>query len=224
MCPVRHLWILSFLALLSVLSLGWLERSPAARRTPEPDSSGLSRLLSHGLVPYRSLPEGRHQVEPTDPAADSEGAAMVFIFHPPDGGAPRFYYSRGGEIEQDLSAVIESEAARHGLDPRLVELVIRHESNFDPYAHSPAGAQGLMQLMPETAAALGVSDPFDPAQNVAGGTSYLAAQIERFGDVRLALAAYNAGPGAVLQHGGVPPYAETQNYVASIWRDYTGEP
>lgn len=224
MSPVRHLWPLSFLALLSVLSLGWLERPPAARPAPESDSSGLSRLLSRGLVPYRSLPEGQRRVEPTDPAADSEGAAMVFIFHPPDGGTPRYYYSRGGESEHDLSAVIENEAARHGLDPRLVELVIRHESNFDPYAHSPAGAQGLMQLMPETAASLGVSDPFDPAQNVAGGTAYLAAQLERFQDVRLALAAYNAGPGAVERHGGVPPYAETQNYVASIWRDYTGEP
>lgn len=222
MTALRHLWTIFLLGLLGIGSLGWLERAPPELPAAQADSSGLSRLLSGGFVPYQSLPEGQVKIEPTDPAADQREAVVVFIYHPPDGGPPRYYYSYGDEPEPtDLTSIIEREARRNGLDPLLVELVIRHESNFDPYAHSPVGALGLMQLMPETAANLGVSDPFDPAQNVAGGTAYLADQVHRFGDVRLALAAYNAGPGAVERYGGVPPYAETQSYVASIYREYT---
>lgn len=223
MSAVRHLWTIYLLGLLGIGSLGWLEHSPTPLPAVQADSSGLSRLLSGGMVPYRSLPEGKLRVEPTDALAATSDAAVVFVYSPPDGGPARYYYASGDEEPQDLTSIIEREAARHGLDPRLVELVVRHESNFDPYAHSPAGALGLMQLMPETAASLGVDDPFDPAQNVAGGTAYLAQQMDAFGDVRLALAAYNAGPGAVQRYGGVPPYAETRNYVASIYHEYTGE-
>lgn len=120
----------------------------------------------------------------------------------------------------DLAALIEREARKNGIDPLLVELIIEQESNFDPYATSRSGAQGLMQLMPGTATMLGVTDPYDAEQNVAAGTSYFAAQLRRFQDLNLALAAYNAGPGAVASAGGVPPYAETQNYVASISSRY----
>jgi soluble lytic murein transglycosylase-like protein len=120
----------------------------------------------------------------------------------------------------DLGAIIDREAKKNGIDPLIVELIIQQESAFDPYAGSPAGAQGLMQLMPGTAAMLGVTDPFDIEQNVAGGTSYIAQQLKRFGSLDLALAAYNAGPGAVASCGGVPPYAETQNYVAVICGNY----
>lgn len=120
----------------------------------------------------------------------------------------------------DLKALVHAVAARHGLDPHLVELVVWHESGFNPVAISRTGAMGLMQLMPGTAAGLGVTDPFDPVQNVSGGVRYLAAQLNRFGDVALALAAYNAGPGAVERYGGVPPYAETMNYVDSILGEY----
>jgi soluble lytic murein transglycosylase-like protein len=115
------------------------------------------------------------------------------------------------------STEIDAAAARHGLDPALLRGLVRAESNFDPNAGSHAGAQGLTQLMPGTAAALGVTNPLDPAQSIEGGAKYLAQQLERFGgDQRKALAAYNAGPGAVARYGGVPPYVETQGYVRRV--------
>lgn len=110
-------------------------------------------------------------------------------------------------------AAIEAAAAATGLSPELIETVARTESGLDPRAVSPAGAVGLMQLMPQTARALGV-DPRDPAQNLMGGARYLRAQLDRFdGALDLALAAYNAGPARVVQYQGVPPYAETRTYV-----------
>ena len=113
--------------------------------------------------------------------------------------------------------LIAQAAQANGVDPALLKGLIRQESNFDPNAHSPAGATGLTQLMPATAAGLGVTDPTDPAQAIQGGAKYLRQQLDRFGgDEKLALAAYNAGPGAVAKFGGVPPYAETQNYVNSV--------
>ena len=125
-----------------------------------------------------------------------------------------------GSKRVDLSDVIEKHAKRFNLDPMLVEEVIRQESNFSTVASSRVGAQGLMQLMPGTAAMLGVSNSHDPDQNVAGGACYLAQQLTRFGRLDYALAAYNAGPGAVDSHGGIPPYAETRNYVARIVNAY----
>jgi soluble lytic murein transglycosylase-like protein len=116
-----------------------------------------------------------------------------------------------------FGAEIEAAAARHGIDPALLKGLIRQESGFDPAARSGAGAVGLTQLMPGTAASLGVTDPTDPAQSIEGGAAYLAQQLQRFGgDPAKALAAYNAGPGAVAKYGGVPPYAETQQYVQKV--------
>jgi hypothetical protein len=118
---------------------------------------------------------------------------------------------------KELAAMAIAAARRHSLDPDLVQAVVAVESGFRPDAVSPKGAQGLMQLMPYTARALGVKDSFDPAANLDGGTRYLRALIKRYdGDVRRALAAYNAGEGAVARHGGVPPYPETLAYVRKV--------
>ena len=114
------------------------------------------------------------------------------------------------------AAEIDAAAAKYNVDPALLRGLIRQESNFNANATSPAGARGLTQLMPGTAAALGV-DPSVPAQAIEGGAKYLRQQLDRFGnDPAKALAAYNAGPGAVQRYGGVPPYAETQNYVRKV--------
>jgi soluble lytic murein transglycosylase len=117
-------------------------------------------------------------------------------------------------------------ARQHSVQPALVKAVIAVESNFDANAVSNKGAQGLMQLMPETSVSLGVEDPFQPTQNVRGGTLYLRKMLDRYGDMERALAAYNAGPSAVDRHGGVPPYRETQDYVARVltyYRHYHGD-
>jgi soluble lytic murein transglycosylase-like protein len=118
---------------------------------------------------------------------------------------------------EQIDQLVQQNADIWQVDPALIKSVIANESSFDANAQSPVGAQGLMQLMPETAASLGVRNPFDPAQNVAGGTRYLRSLLDRFkGDTRLAVAAYNAGPGAVEKYGDVPPYAETQSYVKNV--------
>jgi soluble lytic murein transglycosylase-like protein len=114
-------------------------------------------------------------------------------------------------------AEITAAAKKHGIDPALLAGLVKQESGFNPSAGSPAGARGLTQLMPATAAGLGVTNVLDPAQNLDGGAKYLRQQLDAFGgDVTRALAAYNAGPGAVQRYGGVPPYAETQNYVRAV--------
>jgi len=118
---------------------------------------------------------------------------------------------------EQINSLVQQNADIWQVDPALIKSVIANESSFNANAQSPVGAQGLMQLMPETAASLGVKNPFDPAQNVAGGTRYLRSLLDRFkGDTRLAVAAYNAGPGAVEKYGDVPPYAETQSYVKNV--------
>jgi soluble lytic murein transglycosylase-like protein len=116
--------------------------------------------------------------------------------------------------------LIARAAVVHGVSPALIKAVMRAESNFQPDAVSHKGAQGLMQLMPATAQSLGVRDPLRPAENVLAGSRYLRRMLDRFGDLRYALAAYNAGPQAVDRFGGIPPFPETQQYVNRVLKYY----
>ncbi len=138
--------------------------------------------------------------------------------------APRRPRGVSSETRSRIDAVIERHAAEQGLDPSLVRAVVQVESAYDERAVSRAGALGLMQLMPATAAELSVRNPFDPEANVRGGTTYLPQMLDEFGnELTLALAGYNAGPGAVHRYGGIPPYRESQQYVRRVLRRYRGE-
>lgn len=127
-------------------------------------------------------------------------------------------------MSTSYDSYIKEASEKYGVPEKLIKAVIQVESGGKNTATSSAGAQGLMQLMPQTAASLGVTDPLDPAQNIDGGTKYLAQQLKRFGgNVSMALAAYNAGPNAVIRYNGVPPYRETQAYVKKVKALYEGE-
>lgn len=117
----------------------------------------------------------------------------------------------------DFNEIIDITSKKYNISSSIIKAVIKAESNFNPRVVSSAGAMGLMQLMPDTARALGVNDTFDPVENIEGGVKYLKDMLNKFGgNLELALAAYNAGPGNVVKYGGIPPFKETQNYVAKI--------
>ncbi len=175
---------------LATTAMGASTTSPYASLSPVPGTLG-STLSAAGTVTPSNYPTG----SPVTPTAAQT--------------------TSGGSSQYD--SLISQAAARYGLDPAVLHGLIQQESGFNANSRSSAGAAGLTQLMPGTAASLGVSDPLDPAQSIEGGARYLSQMMSQFGgNVTDALAAYNAGPGAVKQYGGVPPYAETQAYVNKV--------
>ncbi len=145
---------------------------------------------------------------------------LLAAFQAGANGAATKTYGRG-----DLRKMVSDISQEHGVDPRLVDAVVRVESDYDARAISRRGAQGLMQLMPDTADRLDVGNPFDPEENIRGGVREISRLVDRYaGNLQLALAAYNAGEGAVARYRGIPPYKETRSYVSKILTLYTGKP
>lgn len=170
-------------------------------------SHQLSALEQELMQALRHLNVGAPKPKANDPAPKAKDPCPSGPHKPPG-------FQRYGSIVTDA-------ARRHEVDPQLVNAVINQESGFQPNAVSKTGAIGLMQLMPDTAKSLGVKDPFNPEQNVEGGTTLLRGLLDRYhGQLDLALAAYNAGPGAVDKYGGVPPFPETQAYVRNVMETY----
>jgi hypothetical protein len=177
-----------------------IRRQPA-EESPVPPSPTLPATPTPG--PAEEPGTGTITTEPASPATPEPGAPLLPI---------------GGVFDPAaLHAMAAQVARRHGVDEALVLAVIQVESRYDPFAVSPRGAMGLMQLMPKTAERFAVSNAFDPVQNVDGGVRYLKELLARYsGQVRLALAAYNAGEEAVERHSGIPPYRETVDYVRRV--------
>ncbi|MDI3532552.1 MAG: hypothetical protein PWR28_897 [Synergistaceae bacterium] len=178
----------------------------------KPDLSNICRVVSRiQEIEARFAPQSKRLQSKQRDRTFSEALHRVEEdIAPPKEAAHR-------DHQESFSQTLDGLAKRYDVDPNLVRSVIVAESGGDPNAVSPKGALGLMQLMPATASHLGVDDPFDPMQNLEGGIKYLAQLIDRYdGDVEKALAAYNAGPGAVDRHGGIPPFRETQAYVKKV--------
>jgi len=206
--------------ILAFLLPGWAD---AGDGVPQVRSEGGSLVL-----------EGAKDSPKATPSSDTlydllGGEVQVYIFKQQTRAWPQptgrgFWVSRsspGGHPDPRVDLLINKYAGAYGVDPALVRAVMRNDSDFNPMAVSPKGAQGLMQLMPGTAALMGVQNPFDPEQNIAGGVSYLRQCLDRFGhNVPLAVAAYNAGPDAVARYCTIPPYQETQLFVNNVMGTY----
>ncbi len=192
----------------------------------EPSSGSRARAStpSPSRLVYWSSTEHRFKPVPTSGAVmRAARSAASEVNNYLDGRAQSHPTLNRAFTQQDIDAAIDAAAARHHVDPSLVRSVVKVESNFNPNAVSRKGAMGLMQLMPSTARSLNVANPFDPAQNVDAGVRHLRKLLDSYGgNVRLSLAAYNAGAGAVARSAGVPHFRETQDYVRKITNLYNG--
>jgi hypothetical protein len=193
------------------------ETSHSSRRTVVVPSKSVARVDPRSgeqirtiVVPPRVVQS--REIKPVVVGEDvDDGAAME------SAPAPELIPAADSKVK----AFVEEAARKYDVHPALIDSVIQVESGYNPRAVSPKGAQGLMQLMPATARRLGVSNPFDPRENVLGGAKYLKFLQDTFKDDRLAIAAYNAGEGAVAKYNNVPPFPETMNYVAAVGKRYS---
>jgi transglycosylase-like protein with SLT domain len=209
-----------FILALALLLPGWAE---AADGVPQVRSDGGSLVLGDAKDSHKATSSQDTLYNLLG------GEVQVYIYRqqtrawPQPMGRGFWVYrgSPGGHPDPRVELLINKYAGAYGVDPALVRAVMRNESDFNPMAVSPKGAQGLMQLMPGTAAVMGVQNPFDPEQNIAGGVGYLRNCLDRFGhNVPLAVAAYNAGPEAVAKYCAIPPYLETQLFVNNVMGTY----
>lgn len=196
------------------------EKNSIAENTEQKNSTVTAGQYFNGAKKYlageEALPMQNH-VADVSPQLSETIDEEIFESDEDISSADLVEDTEGGTTEEMLL----SAAVRHGVDPKLVQAIAIAESNMNQDEISEVGAIGVMQLMPETAASLGVN-PYDEQENIEGGAMYLKQMLDKFGDVPQAVAAYNAGPGAVQKYGGVPPYAETQNYVGRVMDMYVG--
>jgi len=198
--------------------------SAAETRLPAAELAAAARVreLQQLVERARGVAAGSPSVAPVaSTAAPAEAVPGAFAAALRAAGVSLTASSTGSPTEPSgttpYDGLIEQAALRNGLDPAILHGLIQQESGFDPAAQSSAGAAGLTQLMPGTAASLGVANPLDPTESIEGGARYLSEMMQSFGgNTSEALAAYNAGPAAVRQYGGVPPYAETEGYVSKV--------
>ena len=178
---------------------------------------------SQNRLVYWSSTEHRWKAVPHANVQAARSAAAEVSEYLGKSSTPQNFSSASGFSQKEINAAIEKAATRHSVDPNLVRALVKVESNFNPNAVSRKGAMGLMQLMPQTARQLNLKNPFDPEQNIDAGVRHLKQLLENYGgDVRLSLAAYNAGSGAVSRSRGIPRYSETQDYVRRITSLYGG--